>query len=185
LFSLKAKMGGTVLAAMMTLSACTSSGDASTKAEINATVKSTIATFDGTIASGNELRNKAAGYLVFPDVIKGGIGVGGEFGQGALMVGGQIVDYYDIYGASVGFQLGIQVKSEMILFMDNASLKKFRSGEGWEIGVDGSVALVTIGIGGEIDTNSLKQPVLGFIFSNKGLMYNLTLEGTKIQRVRR
>lgn len=183
--SIKAKLGGAMVAAVMALTACSTAGDASTKAEINANVRSTLQTFDGTVAGGNELRSKAAGVLVFPDVVKGGIGIGGEYGQGALMVGGQIVDYYDIVAGSIGFQLGVQVKSEVILFMDRASLNNFRSGEGWEVGVDGSVAVVTVGVGGEIDTNSLKQPVLGFVFSNKGLMYNLTLEGAKIHKRKR
>ena len=76
---MKAKLGGALLAAMMALTACTTGGDASTKAEINANVRSALSTFDGTVAGGNELRNKAAGVLVFPDVVKGGIGIGGEY----------------------------------------------------------------------------------------------------------
>lgn len=115
LHSIKAKLGGAMVAAVMALTACSTAGDASTKAEINANVRSTLQTFDGTVAGGNELRSKAAGVLVFPDVVKGGIGIGGEYGQGALMVGGQIVDYYDIVAGSIGFQLGVQVKSEVIL----------------------------------------------------------------------
>lgn len=185
MFSMKAKLGGALLAAVMVLAACSTPGVGATKNEINANVRSTLSTFDGTVAGGNELRSKAAGVLVFPDVVKGGIGIGAEYGQGALMVGGQIVDYYDIYAGSVGFQLGGQVRSQVILFMDRASLNNFRSGEGWEVGVDGSVAVVTVGVGGAIDSNSLKQPVLGFIFSNKGLMYNLTLEGAKIHKRKR
>lgn len=185
MFSMRAKLGGAMVAAAIALTACTTPGGTSTKTEIDANVRSTLATFDRTVGGGNELRNKAAGVLIFPDVVKGGIGIGGEYGQGALMVGGQIVDYYDIISGSIGFQLGVQVKSEVILFMDRASLNKFRAGEGWEVGVDGSIAAVTVGVGGMIDSNSLKQPVLGFAFSNKGLMYNLTLEGAKIHKVNR
>lgn len=182
MFFRSTKLGAAVIAAIMVLTACSTSGNASTKAEINANVRSALASFDNYVAGGNELRNKSAGVLVFPDVVKGGIGVGGEYGQGALLVNGQIVEYYDIMSGSVGFQLGIQVKSEVILFMDRASLNRFRNSEGWEVGVDGSVALVTVGVGGEVDSNSLQQPVLGFVFSNKGLMYNLTLEGSKIHK---
>lgn len=185
MFSMKAKLGGAIIAATMVLTGCSTPGIATTKTEIDANVRSTLATFDRTVGGGNELRNKAAGVLVFPDVVKGGIGLGAEYGQGALMVGGQIVDYYDVYAGSVGFQLGGQVRSQVILFMDRASLNNFRASEGWEVGVDGSVAVVTIGVGGAVDSNSLQQPVLGFIFSNKGLMYNLTLEGSKIHKVNR
>lgn len=182
MFLRNVKLGAAFLAAIMVLTACSTSGNASTKAEINANVRSALASFDNYVAGGHELRSKAAGVLVFPDVVKGGVGLGGEYGQGALLVNGQIVDYYDIMAGSVGFQLGVQVKSEVILFMDRASLNKFRNSEGWEIGVDGSVAVVTVGVGGEVDSNSLQQPVLGFVFSNKGLMYNLTLEGAKVHK---
>lgn len=185
MFATKLKAGVTFLAMILTLTACATAGDQNTRAEINANVRSALTTFDNTVAGGNELRNKAAGVLVFPDVVKGGLGLGGEYGQGALMVGGQIVDYYDIMSGSIGFQAGVQVKSQVILFMDRASLNSFRNSEGWEVGVDGSVALVTVGVGGQVDTNSLRQPVLGFVFSNKGLMYNLTLEGSKIHKRKR
>ena len=64
-------------------------------------------------------------------------------------------------------------------------LSAFRNSEGWEVGIDGSVALATLGAGGEIDTKTAKEPVIGFIFSNKGLMYNLTFEGSKISRIKK
>jgi len=88
-------------------------------------------------------------------------------------------------GASFGLQVGAQVKSEVILFMTKEALSKFQNSSGWRVGVDGSVALIKLGGGGSIDTAKINQPVVGFIFSNKGLMYNLTMEGTKITRIAR
>ena len=44
--------------------------------------------------------------LVFPNVLKAGVGVGGEYGEGALLVGGKTGAYYNIAAASIGFQLG-------------------------------------------------------------------------------
>jgi len=123
--------------------------------------------------------------LVFPRVFKAGYGIGGEFGEGVLLTDGKITDYYNIASASVGLQLGIQRKSVVILFMTDDALRRFRESEGWKVGVDTSIAIVTVGIGGEIDTSTLQKPVIGFLFSNKGLMYNLTLEGSKISRVNR
>ena len=110
LFAFRSKVGGLILAMAMTLTACTTSGTATTKTEIDANIRSTLMTFDRTVASGNELRNKAAGVLVFPEVVKGGLMVGGEYGQGALLVGGQIVEYFDLISGSIGFQAGVQVK---------------------------------------------------------------------------
>ena len=67
--------------------------------------------------------------------------------------------------------------------MQDGALKKFRESEGWKAGVDGSVALIEIGTGGTIDTNNIKDPIIGFVFGNKGLMYNLTLEGSKYTKI--
>ncbi|MDO9566960.1 MAG: YSC84-related protein, partial [Candidatus Desulfaltia sp.] len=124
------------------------------------------------------------GYLLFPKVYKAGIGVGGEYGEGALIVEGKTIDYYNIAAASIGFQLGAQVKSQVILFMNKKVLSEFRNSKGWKAGVDGSVAIATLGAGGDIDTNTAQKPIIGFIFSNKGLMYNLTLEGSKITKIK-
>ncbi len=79
--------------------------------------------------------------------------------------------------------MGVQTKAQVILFMSQKSLDHFLKSNGWEVGVDGGVALVTIGAGGKIDTKMANQAVIGFIFSNKGLMYNLTFEGSKISQI--
>ena len=100
-----------------------------------------------------------------------------------LLVGGKTTAYYNIAAGSIGFQLGVQQKSQVILFMDQRELDKFGKSEGWKAGVDGSVALATLGAGGQIDTETSKKPIVGFIFSNKGLMYNLTFEGSKITKI--
>ncbi len=123
--------------------------------------------------------------LVFPDVIKIGFGVGGEYGEGSLLVDGEPQAYYATAAGSFGFQIGAQFKAQLILFMTDAALERFRASSGWEVGVDGSVALITIGVGGKFDTATMQQPIVGFVFSNKGLMYNLTLEGTKITKIDR
>lgn len=156
---------------------------AASKEEINAEVREALKNFQKQTSAGHELSKKASGMLVFPSVIKAGIGVGGEFGEGALLVKGKTVAYYNIAAASIGFQLGAQARSQIILFMNDKVLGEFRKSKGWKAGVDGSVALATLGAGGAIDTETAKQPIIGFIFSNKGLMYNLTFEGSKITRI--
>ena len=126
---------------------------------------------------------QAAGYLVFPKVYKVGMGVGAETGEGALRVGGKSIAYYRTTAGSFGLQLGAQAKSILIAFMTPESLKKFQNASGWKVGVDGSVALVDLGAGKSIDSDNIKDPVVGFIFGSKGLMYNLTLEGTKFTKL--
>jgi len=125
----------------------------------------------------------AKGVLVFPKVYKAGIGIGGEYGEGALRIGGRTVDYYSTAAASFGFQLGAQAKSIVLIFTNEEALKKFRDSEGWKVGVDGSVALVDVGVGKAVNTTNIKDPVVGFIFGQKGLMYNLTLEGSKFTKL--
>lgn len=157
--------------------------DAASKSKIDRRVSDAIARFHEEVNSADELLKSAAGVLIFPRVLKAGMGFGGEFGEGALRVGGENIEYYRLVSGSVGWQLGGQVKTELLLFMNSEALNRFRNSSGWEAGVDGSVALVTLGAGGEVDTNTIDSPILGFIISNKGLMYNLTFEGAKISKI--
>jgi len=151
--------------------------------EIDVSVNVALERFEKEVNGGREFLQSAKGVLVFPHVIKAGIGVGGEYGEGALRIEGKTVDYYNTVSASIGFQLGAQVKSILLVFMTGESLRKFRNSPGWEVGVDGSVALVKIGAGGSIDTTTIKEPIVAFVFGQKGLMYNLTLEGSKFTRL--
>lgn len=156
---------------------------AASAAKIDQEVNEAIAAFKKDVNGADVFLNQAAGYLVFPRVIKVGVGVGGEGGEGALRVGGSSVDYYSTFAGSIGFQLGAQAKSIVIAFMTKEALDKFRNSSGWKVGVDGSVAIIDIGAGKTIDSTNIKDPVVGFIFNSKGLMYNLTLEGSKITKL--
>jgi lipid-binding SYLF domain-containing protein len=173
------------LVAVLVLLAGSAPGSAGTAGEINAGVNATLDRIYRQIPGTRALAAKAAGVLVFPTVIKAGIGVGGEYGEGAMRVGGKTVAYYNTISASVGFQLGAQAKSVIIMFMTTDALASFQRVDGWKVGVDGSVALITVGAGGSFDTEKITSPVVGFILDNKGLMYNLTLEGSKISRISR
>ena len=158
---------------------------AASKDELDAEVREAIAAFYQHTSAGKELAGNAAGMLVFPNVIKAGVGIGGEYGEGALVVDGKTTAYYNIASVSIGFQLGAQARSQIVLFMTPGALSKFRNSEGWKAGVDGSVALATLGAGGTVDSDTAKKPIIGFIFSNKGLMYNLTFEGSKISPIKK
>ena len=156
---------------------------AAPKRVLDAKVEEAIEEFYAYSSAGEELAKEAKGMLVFPSVGKAGIGVGGEYGEGALIVDGKTVAYYSTASASIGFQLGVQSRRQIVLFLDKAALRKFRRSKGWEVGVDGSVAIANIGAGGEIDSKTINEPVVAFVFGNKGLMYNLSLEGSKITKI--
>jgi lipid-binding SYLF domain-containing protein len=154
-----------------------------TAAELDAHVADTLDAFEHEVKGARVFLDNAAGYLVFPRVIKVGVAIGGETGEGALITGGKTVGYYRTVAGSFGFQLGAQAKSIVIAFMTQEALDQFRNSKGWKVGVDGSVALIDIGAGKSIDTSNIKDPVVGFVFGSKGLMYNLTLEGSKITKI--
>jgi len=159
--------------------------EAASAAEIDAGVGATLRSFERQFPGARELGRKAAAVLVFPSVVKAGIGFGGEYGEGLLIIHGKPGGYYNLISGSFGFQLGVQVRSVIIMFMSERSLASFQSTYGWKVRIDGSVAIVTVGAGGSIDTESLTSPVIGFILDPTGLMYNLTLEGSKISRISR
>jgi lipid-binding SYLF domain-containing protein len=173
----------TVLLAVFIMPATALAADSA--AVVDAKVNDTIANFKKEVKGADVFLGQAAGYLVFPRVIKVGIGVGGETGDGALRVRGKTAGYYRTSAGSFGLQLGAQAKSIVIAFMTKESLDKFVNSSGWKVGVDGSVALIDLGAGKSINTANIKDPVVGFVFGAKGLMYNLTLEGTKISKVER
>ena len=150
--------------------------------EIDTGADEAIVKFDNEIKGGKAFLTSSKGILVFPTVIKGGAGFGGEYGEGALRIAGKTADYYSMLQGSFGLQLGGEVKTVYLVFLEQEALDKFRAGEGWKAGVDGSVSLVTLGAGGTIDTNTLKDPIVAFILGQKGLMYNLSLEGTKFTK---
>jgi len=172
------RSGIMLLAVFMTTSVLAASG-----AKIDRASDEALQVFRDDIPGAEIFIQQAAGYLVFPRVIKVGIGVGAETGEGALRVGGRTVDYYRTTSGSIGLQLGAQAKSIVIAFMTKESLQKFRNSDGWKVGVDGSVALIDMGGGKTIDSDNVRDPVVGFIFGSKGLMYNLTLEGSKFSKL--
>ena len=161
----------------------TGTASAASREEIDIEVKAALERFRKEVGGGEEFLSKAEGVLVFPSVIKAGFGVGGEYGEGALLIKGKTVDYYNTAAASIGFQLGAQLKTIVIVFLAKDALEKFRNSSGWEAGVDGSVAIVEFGVGKDINTINIQDPIVGFVFSNKGLMYNLTLEGSKMTKI--
>ena len=158
---------------------------AASATEIDIKVDAAIKRFKTEVQGGAIFLKKAKGVLVFPEVMKAGFGIGGEYGEGALRINGKTVDYYSTASASIGFQMGAQLKTVVMVFLQQGALDKFRKSSGWEAGVDGSVALIQLGAGKDINTVNMNDPIVGFVFSNKGLMYNLTLEGSKITRLKK
>jgi lipid-binding SYLF domain-containing protein len=158
---------------------------AATKAEIDERVHVTMQQFYKLNPAHRDLVSRAKGVLVFPKITKGGVGVGGQFGEGALRIDGKNVAYYSISSASVGLTLGLAKHKEVILFMTQETLDKFTTSHGWSVGADTGVAVLSKGAGGDYDTQTLQRPILGFVFGEKGLIGDVSLEGSKVNKLDR
>lgn len=172
-------------ALLFSLVAFSSSSQAASKVEIDAKSYASVQILKEEIPGASDLIEQAYAMLVFPDVLGAGFWLGGEYGEGKMYVEDYTYGYYNLVSMSFGFQMGAQVKSEAILFMTKEAFDGFVKIDGWEAGVDGSIAVAEFGAAGTIDTNILQKPIIAFVYSNKGLMYNLSLEGSKISKIER
>ncbi len=130
------------------------------------------------ISDSSLIIDQAYGYLVFPRIVKVGVGIGIETGEGVLRINDLSVDYYRLSSGSLGLQLGAQAKGVVVAFMTQDILNNFRNNPGWKVGVDGSITIIDQGLGKSIDTDNILDPIVAFVFDNRGLMYSLTMEGT-------
>lgn len=183
---------GSMIAVSLSLSSCTTTpagsdtmGDQKDKRRtIDAGVDSTLTRLYNVVPGARELVGKSNGLLVFPTVINAGIGLGGQYGEGALRVGGKSVGYYSTASASVGLQAGAQSKAIVFLFMTAEALDRFRSSEGWSAGADASVAVLKVGANGNVDTGTATGQINAFVLTNGGLMAGATVDGTKVTRLK-
>jgi len=131
------------------------------------------------------LSKNAKGILVFPNIIKAGLVFGGSYGEGVLLKGSAVADYYNSITGSWGLQAGAQTYAYAVFLMTDAAVAFLEKTNGWEIGVGPTVVLVDEGIARNLSTSSLKDDAYAFIFSQQGLMAGLSIEGTKISRINR
>ena len=151
--------------------------------EIDSAIESSLSRFTEEIQGGDTYLDGARGVLVIPRMWKAGVLIGFEFGEGALIVDGIKVQYYKALTTSLGIQVGVGSKDLIILFFDDTAMDNFLYSSGWEVGVDGAVALGTIGAAGASDTITIKDPIIGFVFGQKGLLAGVSIEGTKFTKI--
>ena len=173
----------TVCLTFISMSFLATTSSAKTAKEINSEVNAALKLFSQHVKGGKEFLNAAKGVLVIPNIVKAGLGVGGEYGEGAMRIGGKTVEYYSLAAGSVGFQIGAQKTNLILVFMQDEALKNFRKSSGWKAGVDGSVAFIDVGAGKSLDTVNIKDPIVAFLFGQRGLMANATVEGAKFTKL--
>lgn len=174
---------------LMTLAACmlllppligrAHAGDAR---EIDANVDAALARFHKEVKGADEFLAAAKGVLVVPQVKKAGFVVAGQWGKGALRVGGRTVDYYRMEAGSAGFQAGYQEADFVFLFLTDAALEKFRASKGWTAGAELGITVVDKAASVSADTLRNSKPVMAFVFDKEGLMGGWSAEGTKFTR---
>jgi len=172
-----------LMAVLIAAGICSSAVAAVKDSDLQLRVQATLDNFYSQNPSHHELVDKAAGVLVFPEITKAGVGIGGERGRGALLVNGNEVGRYEIKGASVGATLGYAGRAELILFMTQEARDKFERSKGWTIGADVGVAVASKGAGGQYDTQTLQKPILAFVLNEHGLIADVSLQGEKVTRV--
>ena len=151
--------------------------------EIDRGVTAALQALYASTPNARALAEKAKGILVFPDIVKAGFLVGGQFGDGALRRGGKTVGYYRTVAVSYGYQAGVQSFGYALLFMDEASLGYLDASDGWELGVGPSIVVVDEGVGKTLSTTTVHSGVYEFIFDQKGLMAGAGVQGSKITRI--
>ena len=156
---------------------------AKTPQEIDASVNAALVRFDQQVKGGATFLAVSKGVLVLPDVVKAAFLIGGQYGEGALQVSGTTRGYYSIAGGSWGASIGIQKKDLIIVFRDGAALRQFEDASGWQVGVNGAVTLVNVGVGADVSTMEINQPVVAFVVGQKGLMFDVSLQGAKISKL--
>lgn len=169
-----------VIFALGALSSLPASSQAASAAEMDREAKAALNTLYANNAKAQLVGKKAKAVLVFPRIIKGGLMVGGQHGDGSLLVNGKTVGYYNTVGASYGFQAGIQRFGYAMFFMTDAALDYLHKSDGFEVGSAPSLVVVDTGVAKSLSTTTLKKGIYVFFFSQKGLMGGLGLQGTKI-----
>jgi lipid-binding SYLF domain-containing protein len=184
-----------LLAAAMTLTGCQSTAEkpgeptagkpakSAAAAEIDRDVASALNKLYESTPSAKVLGAKAKGILVFPDIVKGGLVVGAQYGKGALLKAGRTAGYYETVAASYGLQAGLQKFGYALFFMDDGALSYLDRSEGWEVGVGPSIVIVDTGKAAALTTTTAKDEVYAFFFDQRGLMAGLGLQGSKITKI--
>lgn len=161
-----------------------SGAPASSASTIDTQVDASLAKLYDTVAGSRALVAGSQGVLVFPSVVGGSLGVGAEYGRGALRTGGRTQAYYSTTAGSIGFQAGAQSKAVFYVFTSKEALDKFRQSRGWTVGADATVALARYGANGAIDSNTFRQPVVAFVMTNVGLEAGASVQGAKVTEIR-
>lgn len=160
-----------------------SAGFGTTATEIDRDADAALALLFKTSPAAAELSKKAKAILIYPKILKAGVGIGGQHGEGALQKNGKTVAYYNTIAGSYGLQLGAQSFGYAMFFMNEKALNYLNSSNGWEVGVGPSIVMVDEGMAKTLTTTTATEAVYVFMFNQKGLMAGMGIQGSKINKI--
>ncbi|MHB1206095.1 MAG: lipid-binding SYLF domain-containing protein [Rhodospirillaceae bacterium] len=179
-------LGLAILVALpVSIAVCDRASAASTATEINRDADEALHTLYRTNPVAEDISKNARAVLVFPKIVKAGFIFGGSYGEGALKEGSRVVDYYSSVSGSWGLQAGAQSYAYVVFLMNDKAVDYLKSSKGWEIGVGPTVVIVNEGAAKNLSTSTLKDDAYAFIFGQQGLMAGVSIEGSKISRIKR
>lgn len=158
---------------------------ASTADELTGEARRALEVLYRTNPVAEQISHKARAVLVFPKVIKAGFVFGGSYGEGVLLEGPKVVNYYNSVSASWGLQAGAQSYGYVVFLMNSKAEEYIKQSQGWELGVGPTLVIVNEGVAKNLSTSTLKDDAYAFIFDQEGLMAGLSIEGTKISMIKR
>jgi len=165
--------------------ACSFAANAASSADLDKDSQQALDRLYKSNPTAEVIAKKAKAILVFPHIIKAGLVFGGSYGEGVLMENSHVVDYYNSVSASWGWQAGAESYGYVVFLMDDEAKKYVNKTEGWEFGVGPTVVAVNEGVARNLSTSTLKSDAYAFIFNQQGLMASLSIEGTKISKIKR
>jgi lipid-binding SYLF domain-containing protein len=176
-----------VLTVVATISMAAFGGmaNAATAEDLNADAAQALQTLYKSNPNAEAIGKKARAILIFPKVTKAGLVFGGSYGEGVLMKGSKVSGYYNSVSASWGWQAGAESYGYIVFLMNPKAENYLNASKGWEVGVDPSVVVVDEGVAKNLSTSTLKGNAYAFVFDQQGLMASLSIEGTKISRIKR
>jgi lipid-binding SYLF domain-containing protein len=151
--------------------------------DIDRSANGALSVFYSEVNGGKAYLKKAKAYVVFSDVKEAGFFIGGKYGEGALRIAGQTKAYYSITSASMGLQAGMQKYSLIVVFTSDEALNKFRNDDDWETSLDMNMAIADWNNDEELDDIDFGSNMIGFLFDSTGMMGNLTMEGTRFEKI--
>jgi lipid-binding SYLF domain-containing protein len=168
---------------LVLLAGAPTSAVAASAAAINRDAANALADLYRQTPAAKALARQAKAILVFPSVVKGGLLIGGEYGQGVLRQGEKALGYFEIAAVSYGLQAGAQSFSYVLFFMTDSSVQYAKESKGWEFGVGPSVVVLDEGMAKTVTTTTARDDIYAFVFGQQGLMAGVGLKGSKITRI--